>query len=125
MKYVFTILLFLTSNLYADTYLCVGETGAGVENTGPAGFKSKTYDVSNQKLILNNKSGKWILKKLGKDTAVFDNCLSEYMCMMKEGFSGIFTRNDNGVFTYILNQAYGPEYKTSIMLTVKGLCSKL
>ncbi len=125
MKHILLILLFASSSLQADTFLCVGETGAGVEHTGSAGFKSKTYDVSNQKLILSNNSGKWLLKKLGKDTLVFDNCLSEYMCMMKEGFSGIFTRNDNGVFTYIINQAYGEQYETSIMLTVKGLCSKL
>jgi hypothetical protein len=125
MKLFIYILLLYPINLYATTYLCIGETGAGVENTGAGGFKSQVYSVSNQKFALSNNSGSWLLKKIGQDHPVFDQCESEYMCQSKEGYSGIFLRGGDGVFTYALNQAYGAELQKEIMLTVKGLCSRL
>jgi hypothetical protein len=125
MKYIITLILFLPLYSQADVILCVGETGAGIENTGVGGFKSEIYDVSNQKFVLSNDSGAWLLKQMGIDAPVFDHCVSEYMCMMKNGYSGVFMRQNDGVFTYSINQAYGPDLKKQIMLTVKGLCSKL
>ncbi len=124
-KYIVYLFLLLPVNLYATTYLCVGETGAGVENTGTGGFRSQVYDVSNQKFALSNDSGKWLLKKIGQDYPKFDQCDTEYMCRSKEGYSGIFLRGSDGVFTYAINQAYGERLQTQVMLTVKGLCSRL
>ena len=125
MKYFIILILLIPLNVYAETYLCLAETGTGVENTGKGGFKSEVYDVSNQKFILNNNSGSWLLRRVGENNPLFDNCISEYMCMMKVGYSGIFLRSNDGVFTLSLIQAYGSDFKKSIILTVKGLCSKL
>ncbi len=63
-SFIFLLILF-PANLYATTHLCVGETGAG-------DFKSKVYAVSNQKLVLSNDSGEWLLKKTDQDYPKFD-----------------------------------------------------
>jgi hypothetical protein len=51
--FIYTLLLF-PINLYTTTFLCIGEAGAGVENTGAGGFKSQVYEVSEQSRLLWN-----------------------------------------------------------------------
>jgi len=126
MRYLILLALFLPLSLKAETFLCVGETGAGVENTGAGGFKSEIYDVSNQKFILTSENGSWLLKKHGQNRPVFDHCNSEYLCMEKDGYSGVFIRNNqDAVFVYSIMKSSGEDFRKSVLLTVKGLCSKL
>jgi hypothetical protein len=126
MRYLILLALFLSLSSKAETFLCVGETGAGVENTGAGGFKSEIYDVSDLKLILTTENGSWVLKNHGQDRPIFDHCDTEYFCMMKNGYSGVFIRNGyDASFIYSIMKGYGEDLKKSILFTTKGLCTKI
>jgi hypothetical protein len=109
----------------AETYLCVGEAGAAVEHGGAAGIKSGLYDVSKAKYVLSDSSGSWQFKQLGQDRSPLE-CISQYYCEVKSGFSSFFLREpESNVFTYVSVVAFEPDFKRSVLYTVKGTCSKL
>lgn len=127
MKY-FLILLsifFPPEAFAADTYLCVGEAGAGVEHGGNKGIHAETYNVSNKKYILSNERGMWKFRELGEDLSHLE-CSSEFYCEGKGGFSAIFFKDKNsGIFTYIYLVMLDEKFSHQFIYTIKGRCSKL
>ena len=115
--------LFLYSSVVcADTYLCIAEAAAGVSHGGPSGIQASTYDASEKKFILTNESGKWLVKELGNDYALFDNCVSKYHCERKDGYAGAFLRGNDGYFS--VTWFTGNETEQYVMVA-KGRCSKV
>jgi hypothetical protein len=67
-KYIAILLLLFSGSVFAESYLCIAEEGAGVSYNPVMGtFDSTTYDVSDQKFILSDTNGKWEVKKFGRD----------------------------------------------------------
>ena len=110
---------------YSETYLCIGETAAGVQSTGPKDFKSQVYDASNQKFVFSNDSGEWLVKRLGSNHPLFTQCEYKGFCSEKEVWAGVFLRLSDGSFHYIQEQPVSQDLKTTVTLVVKGLCSRL
>ena len=118
-------LLLLPANALAETVICIGEAGAAVEHGGPAGINSGLYDVSNAKYVLSDVSGSWQFKQLGQDSSPL-TCLNGHYCEVQGGFSTFFMRErDSNIFTYVGLVAHEPDFKRSVVYTVKGRCSSL
>ena len=99
-KYIAFLLLAFSGSVYAEQYLCIAEAGAGVSfNKKTNSFESKTYDVSSQKFILSNNSGKWVVKNFGSET-VWLPCPTDSMCLYQDGtYGGHFSKGRDNIFT--------------------------
>lgn len=122
MKYMSLVLIVFSPLLFAETYLCRGDAGAGVENGGPAGIQSLIYDVSKFQLRLSNERGHWSLTENNDASPIFEHCESQYRCMPEEGFFGVFYMTKSHVFTYVIQKAYGHDLSWQILYSIKGRC---
>ncbi len=108
---------------HAETYLCVAEAGALVEDGGREGISAALADVSNKKYIQTNDSGKWLVKELGRDSALFDTCSSQYFCERASGYAGVFMRApSSGVFSVTFMTRTN---EINQLVVAKGRCTKL
>jgi hypothetical protein len=115
-------LLIFPYSAFSETYLCIAEAGAAVESTGIDNINAELIDISSQKLIQTNESGKWIIKPLGKDFVLFDNCRSLYFCEQSKSYAGVFMRNKDDIFTV----TWLPFVENKDVIAIaKGRCSKL
>ena len=126
-KYFYiTFLSLFSAAISAETYLCIGEKGAGISNTGQKIQEAEIYDMSKVKLILSNSTGKWILKNHGGGPTSLDACVNENLCLASNGmFGGSFVKNKLNVFTYHLFETDMNDKNTVADYLVKGLCSEI
>lgn len=121
-------LLGVVSPILADTYLCVGEAAAGVEHGGKAGIKAHIYNPENEKYVMTNGSGAWVVKALGEDDPLFDDCKSEHFCERKgDLYAGTFVRySEGGTFTAVtVRGGFDDDPDKQVMRVATGRCSKL
>jgi hypothetical protein len=104
----FLLVALFAETLHAETYLCVAEAGAVVEHGGSAGIHASVVNVSERKFIQTDEAGEWVVKALGQDFAVFDDCTSAYFCERSTGYAGVFMRDDDGVFLLQLSPKSDP-----------------
>jgi len=125
-RIVFYLAIIFPMLANADTYLCISEAGAGVEHGGKSGIEANIFNVSNDKYILTNDGGNWVVKQLGKDFALFDYCHSQYFCESHIGYMGTFIREQNGIFTVITTTGIlSGDLTISQAVVSKGRCSKI
>lgn len=115
-------LLMLPCVALADAYLCVPEAGGVVHSGGPKGISADILNVNRDKWVMTNESGKWIVKALGSDAALFDKCESEFFCENASGFAGAFWRDQQGVFSIVWLLVDG---EVNHLASAKGKCSKV
>jgi len=118
------LIVLVSGIVHAESYLCVAEAGAAVVHGGGEPIVARIADVSNQKFVVTNDSGKWLVKSLGQDEAVFDKCVSPYFCQRSDLYAGTFNRYENGVFSFTWfppTDKQGHEF----LAVAKGRCSKL
>jgi hypothetical protein len=121
------LLCIFSASSYADTFLCVGEAGAGVDE----GIESKPYkriaaniyDVRAQKYLLSNDSGSWTVKSIA-DEGFHLKCENEYVCQLPGDAVRSFTRSrKTGNFTLVKSVAVHNEAVLSTIV-VKGRCTR-
>ena len=131
---LFSLALIAISNFaYAESYLCIAEAGAGIEHD----FKemhAALYNVSSRKYINTNEGGKWIVKELGNETPITDECHSDGdFCQSKaiQGDDGsvhwpsVFIREPAGIFSIMQISGNKKSSITSSMYMIKRRCSKI
>ncbi len=133
MKYLSLVLCFVSQFTFSQSYLCVGEAGAGVENGGNVGIQALIYDVSKFRLRLTDEHhhdddtvhqhDRWRLIENNDSSPIFENCESQYRCIQKEGFFGVFYMTKEHVFTYVIQKAYGADLSWRILYSIKGRCN--
>jgi len=117
------LLLVLTSNgVSAETLLCRGKVGSGVEHTGGDHLDANLYDVTQLQLTVTNRNGEWQVYENQDKKPIFTSCESQYKCVPEPGFFGVFYMTKENVFTYIIQKAYGPGLHRQMVYTVKGHC---
>ena len=121
--YTAILLLVFSAPIYAETFLCLGEAGAGTTyNSKTRSFESSTYDVSNQKFILSSKDGKWTFKRF-EDKLPLLECPSEFYCSPPNGLVGPhFFKSKENVFAYYFINSSADGIEDSA-LVVSGFCS--
>jgi len=97
-------LLTLSLSANAETWLCVPEHGAYVsESKKDKDLRSGHGRPSDEKYLLTEKEGKWVVKILGsKSESAWMECSSESFCEsneFRETAFAFFMRNENNVFT--------------------------
>jgi hypothetical protein len=122
LKQVLTLVALAPTVVFADSYLCVPEAGAVVNDGGAGGVEAGLLNVTPHKWVLSNESGNWVVKKLGSDKPYFDRCQSEFFCDNANGFGGAFWRDTNGSFGVVWMMLEG---KINHLASAKGKCSKL
>jgi len=124
-KYIAILLLIFSAPIYAETFLCLGEAGAGVTyDTKTRLFESSTYNVSDQKFILSNKDGKWTFSRFGVEYTMLE-CVSEFYCSLPGGFSGsYFIKSNKNVFVYYSTGSSQDGVKSE-SIVVRGFCSSI
>jgi hypothetical protein len=125
MQMKLALILLLPIPAIAETYLCVPEAGAYVENGGPRGIAAAVVDQFSEKYVLSDESGRWLLKELGKDAPMFDSCVSAYTCENSgKWYAGRFARDPkDGVFTIHFMRIV--DDKRLLDVVAKGRCTKL
>ena len=117
------LLIVLVSGVaHAESYLCVPEAGASVMHGGGEPIRARIEDDSDNKFIVTNNSGQWLVKLLGRDEAVYE-CSSPNYCEGSKAYVGTFIRYTDGVFsaTWLASDKQGHQFLTA----VKGRCSKI
>lgn len=118
-------LLFALTSIcaHADTYLCVAEAGAVVEDGGDQ-ISATRVDVSSEKYILSNNTGKWTLRRMRDDFEIFDKCYSQYFCEREGGYAGAFLRiaTSSNVFSITFMTRH---HDINQLVAAKGRCTKL
>ena len=92
MKKLFSLLLLsLSSTVYAEAYLCVGDQATGlIFNKSSKAWSQAKFNVKDAKYILSKGSGKWEWKKIGEKYGIeCDSSFSEYGYMNCNSFSKI------------------------------------
>jgi hypothetical protein len=122
--YIGILLLAFSGSAFADAYLCIPEAAAGVSHNYKtySDVTAKIYNT-NDKYVLTNSSGKWVLKRHGEDKVYFSNCLSEYHCNNGEYYGGSFLRSAEGGIFFIVTMTGGEN--ESVVAVSKGYCSKI
>lgn len=116
--------LILSGTVAAESYLCVADGAAGVRDRGPENIVPNVFNHESIKFIQTKVSGEWVVKVLGKDYALFDDCISEWHCERKDGFAGVFSRRKDGVFTSMtLGGSQTDNFQDAVV--AKGRCTKL
>lgn len=98
-KWILGLLLCAPFQVLAETYLCVAEAGVGIESDGSETFIPEIYDVSDKKYLQTNQGGDWLVKELGSDVILFDDCDGISHCERSEGYVGVFLRGADNTFT--------------------------
>jgi len=125
LKYVLILSAFLSSNVFSETYLCIGDKGAEITSTGQT-IHSQVVSAENLKLILSNESGKWELKYHGGAPTGLDKCINGALCETSgDGFGGTFFKNKSNVFTFHTLRNYPNNQHKVTDALIKGLCTKL
>lgn len=123
MKFVALAAFLLPCFSYAETYLCVAEAAAFVEDGGNrAATASLLKNASSMKYIQTQEQGKWVVKELGKNYILFDLCRDVYICESSLGYGGAFVRQDSGVFSVTWFSQNG---ERNMIVVAKGQCSKI
>ena len=125
LRYFLILTAFFSSNVFSETYLCIGDKGAEVTSIGQT-INSQVITAENLKLILSNESGKWTLKYHGGAPTGLDHCINGVLCKASgDGFSGTFFKNRSNVFTLhtLALDSNSPNAITDAL--IKGLCTKL
>ena len=118
------LVMSLPSICWSETFLCLAEAGAGVTESKGGPLKAEIFNVSGEKYLFTNNSGKWILKNHGKNSVVyFDECESSFMCRCKKYYCGAFFRNKEGLFTY--HKSVFLENGVGTDVIIKGYCSNI
>lgn len=118
-----SLTLVLTSNgVSAETLICRGKVGSGVEHTGSNHLDANLYDVSQLQLTVTDLYGGWQVFENQDKKPIFTTCESQYKCVPEPGFFGVFYMTKENVFTYIIQKAYGPGLNRQMVYTVKGHC---
>ncbi|EMP57105.1 hypothetical protein MSNKSG1_00743 [Marinobacter santoriniensis NKSG1] len=114
--------LLASQTVLADTYLCVAEGAAGVRHTADGDISASVYDHKSLQFIQSNLSGEWVVKVPGDDSAIFDSCVSEFLCESSRGAAGSFFRTTEGLFSATIILGDGTAWDTVV---AKGYCTKL
>ena len=77
------------------------------------------------KWVGTNTNGKWSVKMLGDNYAIFDRCESEWFCERADGYAGTFLRNGQGDFSVTWITSSGKDGKRVSLNVAAGKCSKL
>jgi hypothetical protein len=90
-KTLLSIFLSLTSTVYAEAYLCVGDQSTGFSfNQSTKEWSHARFNTKEAKYILSNGSGKWEWKKIGEKNGIeCDSSFSEYGYMNCESLRKI------------------------------------
>lgn len=113
----------LPAAAWAESYLCVIDAAAVVEDSGANGRITATLaKVEHDKYVLTNSTGKWQVKMLGAETVWLDKCTSSYFCENSSGYAGTFMREDSGVFSVVLVFKDGGRNQ---LVAAKGRCSRI
>lgn len=123
LRYLLFLALFLPIQVLAQTYLCVAEAGAGIEKDGPDSFTPRIFDVSNKKYIQEKRQEGWVVKELGSDMIIFDDCDGYSHCESSEGYVGVFRRGADNTFTIMWFTGDGSGTLTTAL--AEGRCSKV
>jgi hypothetical protein len=108
--------------VYGESYLCIPDAGAMVEDGDNKPISSYIADVSRVKYILTDESGKWVFKAHSESTLVLDSCSSPYYCEKSVGYGGTFIRDDHNVFSLIWLTVLNDRNQ---LVAIKGHCSKV
>jgi len=108
--------------LYAQTLLCVADAGAIVEDGGGQPAKAWNVDVAASKYVLTQQNGGLVVKELGRDSVLFDECTSPYLCQSSRGYSGTFMRMNDGRFSIVWFSKRG---NCEQLIAAKGRCSQI
>jgi hypothetical protein len=120
---VFLLLVVLPGSVWADSYLCVVDAAAVVEDTKEGGrITARLAKIERDKYVLTNTTGQWQVKILGAETAWLDKCVSPYLCEHSSGYAGTFMRDDNGIFTVVFVTNTGDRNQ---LVAAKGRCSRI
>ncbi|MDH3630372.1 MAG: hypothetical protein OER98_04560 [Gammaproteobacteria bacterium] len=124
------LLLAFSGSLFAESYLCIGEKGAGVNFGNGITISSTEYDMSNQKYILSNRTGEWRLYRFGSEVSVFRECIESTTVMTcrvpNDPDVGFFTRHDYGTFRMLYYTGKNDDPEQGIVMTIMaGKCSKI
>ncbi|WP_143004209.1 hypothetical protein [Thiohalorhabdus denitrificans] len=128
MKWFAALIIFFPCITLADTFLCVAEAGAVVEDGDGAPAIASVADVSGKKYILTKDSGSWVVKEIGKEYVLFNQCTepyppgAPYFCDHSDGYGGVFIRNGRGRFSITLITKKGGR---DLLVAAKGRCSKI
>jgi len=123
MRLVFLLVVFVfPPALLAETLLCVADAGAIVEDGGGQSAKAWAVDVAASKYVLTENNGNLIVKQLGQDYVLFDECVSPYFCESSNGYSGSFMRTSDGRFTIVWLSMRGHREQ---LIAAKGRCSQI
>lgn len=90
-KLFYLLLLSISSTVYAEAYLCVGDQATGFSfNTSTKEWSQTKFNVKDAKYILSKGSEKWEWKKIGEKNGIeCDSSFSEYGYMNCESFTKI------------------------------------
>ncbi len=101
-KYIAILLLAFSGLAFAESYLCVAAAGSGVLENDKGEIIARIYNVEDEKWVVTDESGQWVVKKLGMDLAYFDSCdavPTSLHCEYTEGWAGVFDlRTFNGTY---------------------------
>lgn len=128
MKWFAVLLMFIPCISQADTFLCVAEAGAVVEDGDGIQASASVMDVSAMKYVLTQDGGRWVVKELGKEYILFNRCTepsppgAPYFCERSDGYAGTFIRIRKGAFSITwMTQKNGRD----LLVAAKGRCSKI
>lgn len=124
MKATLFLALLLPSVSFAETYFCVAEAAAFVEDGADRPAISGQLNPETLKYVLTQENSQWVVKLLGEDTALFDKCTSGgYFCERSDDFyGGVFVRTADGLFANTwLSPGTGDDRER--MNVAKGKCS--
>ena len=122
MRLIMVGFLLCSQAALAETLLCVADAGAIVEDGDGRPASAAAADVTANKYVLTRQNGSLVVKELGKDYALFNDCVSPYLCQRSPEYAGAFVRTEDGRFsvTWISRQGNRDQW-----IVAKGRCSQL
>jgi hypothetical protein len=127
-NYLYVFLIILSSFAYAqDAYLCLPKNATGfsyLQNS--KSWEISTFNVSDNKYLLKNKSGKWFWDKFGRD---FPNSCNEFnqriTCNLFVGEVIFDKKTLRYIRTYVTGYVDGVTNNDNTPLIEIGTCSPL
>lgn len=99
MRQIATFLLLLPTMVSAESFLCIAEAGAVVEDGGNQSASAGIINTQNMRFLQIEEDGEWVVQRFGDSYSLFDQCATPYICESSDRYAGAFTRSDDGRFS--------------------------
>lgn len=115
---------------WSQSYLCVPDAAAVVEDAPGRTATSEAFSSSDNKYVVTQAGGSWVVKTLGAEDVLFDSCAIgntgvPTLCELGNGrYSGTFLLLADGRFAVVrFTSRSGSDL--SAMLVEKGRCTSI